>query len=137
MAAYRTILFLVSNDSGSDEVALRKLHKVFVTPSTAVYMLYVAAHHVTGFGHATARGHIANDMEIKQQHFPRLKTLCERYDIPPKHIHIDVGEPLAIIERYVRELGIEMLVVFAPKQADYSKLVPLLENCPCDLHIIR
>ena len=137
LAAYRTILFLVGSEASSDEPALRKLSQAFMGPNAAVYLLSVSAHHVTGFGDATARGHIANDMQIKQENFPRLKAICEHYQIPLNHIYIEVGEPLAIIARNVRELGIELLVVSAPAQSDYSKLVPLLESCPCDLHIIR
>ena len=64
MSAYRTILFLASAESEHDDMALRKLTQSFVGPNAAVYLLYVEAHHVTGFGRATARGHIANDMQI-------------------------------------------------------------------------
>lgn len=137
MAGYRSILFLASSEPDSDTVALRKLTQAFVGPGASVFMLYVAAHHVTGFGDATARGHIANDMQIKQEVFPRLKLLCERYEIPSRHIHIEVGDPVPTIERYVRDHGIELLVISAAHQSANGKLIPLLDTCPCDLHIIR
>ena len=137
MAAYRTILFLSGHDSERDETALKKLARHYVGANTAVYLLNVAAHHVTGFGEGTARGHIANDMQTKQEVFPQLKALCEQFGIPLNHIHIELGEPLAVIERCVRELGIELLVVAPAASGGQSKLAPLLDSCPCDLHFIR
>ena len=137
MAAYRTILFLTGNDAERDQSALKKLTRHYVDESTAVYLLYVAAHHVTGFGEGTARGHIANDMQTKQEVFPQLKVLCEQFGVPLNHIYIELGEPLAVIERCVREQGIELLVIAPGASGGQSKLAPLLDSCPCDLHFIR
>ena len=137
MAAYRTILILTGPDPERAEGALKKLTRHYMDASTAVYLLCVAAHHVTGFGEATARGHIANDMQTKQEVFPQLKALCEQFGIPLNHIHIELGEPLAVVERCVRELGIELLVVAPAAAGGQSKLAPLLDSCPSDLHFIR
>lgn len=137
--AYNSILMISSGDDQADGATLTKLCRSFVDAHKKLYLLYIGEHPVTGFGSMTARHHIANDMQIKQEMFPRLKRLCEHWSIPPDRIFIRFGNRSLAIERFVEEHCIDMLAIGSGLVAGKPRLVKtltrLLEQADCDLHI--
>lgn len=135
---YQKVLFIASGDASADGAALARLCRSLMEASEKIYLLYVGEHHVTGFGSMTARHHIANDMHLKQEIFPRLKGICDRLCIPADHIAIRFGNRARVIEQFVREREVEMLAVSGEANAGLMKVcTQLLEACHCDLHVVH
>lgn len=138
---YQSIVYIASGESGVDRAALDRLCRSFVDAADKLHLLYIGSHHVTGFGSVTARHHIANDMQVKQEMFPLLKRLCVERGISTDRIHIEIGDPALTIERYTRDHNIDLLVISAASQAGNAGLVKLLTRLlgiyHCDLHIMR
>lgn len=70
--SYQSVLFVSSADQVGDSEALRNLCDTFGEARDTLQLLYVGEHHVTGFGATIAHGHIANDMQIRQEIFPEI-----------------------------------------------------------------
>ena len=89
----------------------------------------------------TGRHHIANDMQIKQEIYPRLKQLCEEFSIPANRIHILLGDPAQTIEHFVREHDVDLLALSATGGAKNGTLVNLIDKllgaCECDMQVMR
>ena len=138
---YQYIVFVASGDADADGAALDRLCGSFVDAARKLHLLYIGSHHVTGFGTVTARHHIANDMQVKQEMFPQLKRLCLDRGIATDRIHIEVGDPALVIERYTRDHKIDLLAISAATDAGNTGLVKLLTKLlgvyHCDLHIMR
>ena len=138
---YKAILFIASGDDGADGAALSKLCRSFIDARAKLYLLYIGEHHVTGFGAMTARHHIANDMQIKQEMFPRLKRIGEDLSIPADRICIRFGDRALTIERFVQEKNVDMLAIGSEWVAENSSVIKLftklLVHCECDLHVMQ
>jgi hypothetical protein len=136
---YQKVLFIASGDDNADGAALARLCRALMEASEKIYLLYIDEHHVTGFGTMTASHHIANDMQIKQEIFPRLKRICDSLCIPTDHIAIRFGNRARVIEQFVQERGVEMLAISCLLASDtrlMKRFSPLLEACQCDLHVM-
>lgn len=139
--AYQSVLFLASGDDVEDARAFSRLCADLVKPRVEMHIMYVGEHHVTGYGDGTARHHIANDMQIRQQLFPHFKSLCAGHGLTGSHIHIEFGDPLPIISRFIGEHSIELLVMGVNperKSSALAKLVAsLIPECRCDFHVMQ
>jgi hypothetical protein len=138
---YQAIVYIASGEEVADHAALTRLCRSFVNAQEKLHLLYIAEHHVTGFGSMTARHHIANDMQIKQEIFPRLKVICERLDISSERIDIRFGNRALVIERFVQDREIDLLAIGAGMLASNKSVVKLLtgliERRACDLHVTQ
>ena len=138
--AYQSVLFVSSADQVGDAQALAHLCGTFGEARDTLQLLYVGEHHVTGFGATIAHGHIANDMQIRQEIFPQLKLICDRSGIPPGRINTRLGDRIQAIERFIGEYNIELLALAGSFVAAYPgtvrELIQLLGQRHCELYVV-
>lgn len=138
---YQSVLFISSGDEDHDAQAMEKLYECMANDETDVHLMFIGAHHVTGYGSQTALHHIANDMHIRQELFPKLKALGEPYGIRGSQIHIEFGEPVPVVSQFVREQKTGLVVLAHNpelKNASLAKLVAaLIPACHCDFHVLQ
>ena len=136
---HQSIVFLSSGDPNGEAEALARLCSSVAGARERLQLLYVGEHHVTGFGATIAHGHIANDMQVRQEIFPLLKRSCARSDIPPGCINVRLGDHTLVIEKFISERDIDLLAVTSRFAAEHrgtiSDLAPLLNIRNCQLYV--
>lgn len=138
---YRHVLAAVDLSNTSLDVIARA-RDICRTYDAALTVLHVCKGHVTGYGAITSRNHIANEMEVKQALFPRLKQLVEGSGISEAEHKLLFGRPADVIHKYVDEHQCDLIVTGSHGHTGVKALLgstanAIIHGARCDVYSVR
>lgn len=138
---YRHILAAVDLSNNSLEIIARakEMAEDFGADLT---VLHVCRGHVTGYGTLTSQNHMANEMEVKQTLFPRLKQLVEDSGAVGAEHKMLFGRPADLIHKYVAEHHCDLIVVGSHGHTGMKALLgstanAIVHGASCDVYCVR
>lgn len=138
---YRHVLVAVDL-LDSDITVLKSAAKIAAVNQSRLTVLHVCDPHVTGYGEAMSRHHIANEMQVKQQCFPRLKTMIDSAGIVGSDKQLLFGDPAEVVHHYSAEHGCDLIVVGSHGYSGVKALLgstanKVVQGASCDVYTVR
>ncbi|WP_101758847.1 universal stress protein [Oceanicoccus sp. KOV_DT_Chl] len=138
---YRHILVAIDL-LDTDIAVLKKACEIAKTYNADVSVIHVCDAHVTGYGEATAKHHIANDMQIKQQCFPLIKSMLQQVDSEHVKTELLFGRPADVIHQFAEQKDCDLIVVGSHGYSGVKALLgstahKVLHGAQCDVHTVR
>jgi universal stress protein A len=125
-----------------DIEVLKAASKIAQDSKSLLTVLHICESHVTGYGPTMSNHHIANEMELRQQCFPRLKEMIAKATIKPSHTQILFGHPADSIHHYVHEYQCDLIVIGSHGYSGIKALLgstanKVLHGASCDVYTVR
>lgn len=107
----------------------------------ALTVLHVCIGHVTGYSALTSQKHMANEMEVKQALFPRLKQLLEDAGVPEAEHRLLFGHPADVIHSYALEHDCDLIVAGSHGRTGVKALLgstanAIFHGASCDVYSV-
>jgi len=108
----------------------------------SIHLIHACEHPVTGYGESTGRNHAVTEIQIRQQVFPKLSQLAERFHIPQENLHIDFGSPAEVVHQLAHKIQADLIVSGSHGKSGLSLLLgstasSILHDAKCDLLTVR
>ena len=105
-------------------------------------VLHVCKGHVTGYGAMTSQNHVANNMEVKQALFPRLKQLLDDSGALDAEHKMLFGRPADMIHMYAAEHHCDLIVAGSHGHTGVKALLgstarAIFNGASCDVYSVR
>ncbi len=108
----------------------------------ALTVLHVCRRHVTGYSTSTSQKHMANEMEVKQALFPRLKQLLADSGVPSAEHKLLFGHPADVIHNFALEHDCDLIVAGSHGRTGVKALLgstasAIFHGASCDVYSVR
>ena len=109
MPSYESILIAVDLTDESEKVIKQSL---LLHPNLRckAHLIHTVEHPVTGYGEITGKNHCVTETQIRQDIYPVLKKLSEKYGIPCQNLHIKFGCPANAIHKLAQQIEADLIV---------------------------
>ncbi len=139
---YNNIIVAVDLSDESEQLIQQadEINRQYFQAEMAI--IHVSDQHVTGYAAGMGSGHIANEMQLRQEIFPQLRQICERSGIPGSQIHILIGEVAEKLQEYVAEKACDLIIIAGHKgkhglRALLSTDSDVLHRSDCDVLTLK
>ncbi|BFM16416.1 universal stress protein [Maricurvus nonylphenolicus] len=107
-----------------------------------IHLVHACEHPITGYGESTGRNHQVTECQIRQEVYPRLKTIAEQHQIEHDNIHIPFGKPADAIHALCTELEGDLIVVGSHGHSGLRLLLgstanSVIHGASCDVLTVR
>ncbi len=126
----------------SDGAVLETASRLAECYQAQLTIIHVCEPHVTGYGEGTGKHHIANEMQLKQERFPRLHTMVKKI-VGEKPLPLLLfGQPEEVIHDYCDEHSCDLIVVGSHGYSGIKALLgsianKVLHGAKCDVYTVR
>ncbi len=138
---YQHILVAIDLSEGSQTVLKAAAH-LASTYDSKLCVVHACQSHVTGYGESTNKHHIANEMQVKQHCYPRLKQLLETANMQDTDYHLPFGNPADVIHQAAKDNHCDLIVVGSHAHQGLKALLgstanAVLHGANCDVYTVR
>jgi universal stress protein A len=138
---YRHVLAVVDLSNSSLNIIARA-KEISGAYGASLTVLHVCKGHVTGYGTLTSQNHMANEMEVKQTLFPRLKQLLEDSGALGAKHKLLFGRPADMIHKYAVEHQCDLIVAGSHGHTGVKALLgstanAIFHGASCDVYSVR
>ena len=109
MPSYKSILIAVDLSAESEQVIQKSL-QLYPNLQDRVHLIHTSEHLITGYGQLTGKNHCAAETHRRQEIYPVLKKLSEKFGIPCKNVHIRFGCPADAIHEFAEKIEADLIV---------------------------
>lgn len=109
MPHYEAILIAIDLDEESSLIIRRGLALSNNQPSK-LHIVHACEHPITGYGEQMGKNHRCTEVQIRQQVFPQLKALCDKYGIPSENLHIAFGRPADTVHKLAEKMDSNLII---------------------------
>lgn len=126
----------------TDVNVLKAAAKIAKLYNANMTVLHVGEGHVTGYGEGTSNHHIANEMQVKQSLFPKLRALITAAALEEHDTQVLCGRPADVIHGYVHSHDCDLVVVGSHGYSGVKALLgstanKVLHGASCDVYTVR
>lgn len=138
---YRHVLVAVDLVD-ADVAVLNAAAKLTAANGCPLTVLHVCDPHVSGYSEGISRHHIANEMQVKQQCFPRLKDMITATHLEHCEKQLLFGNPADVIHNYAIEHDCDLIVVGSHGYSGVKALLgstanKVLQGASCDVYTVH
>lgn len=109
MSNYKAILIAIDLDKENTVVVSRGLALSNNQPHK-LHIAHACEHPISGYGEQMGKNHCCTEVQIRQQVFPKLKALCDEYDIPSDNLHITFGRPSDAVHDLAEKIDADLII---------------------------
>ena len=141
MPSYKSILIAVDLSDASEQVIKQTL-ELGPKLNNKIHLIHTSEHPITGYGELTGKNHCATETQIRQEIYPALKKLSEKYSIPYKNLHIKFGCPADAIHEFAKQIGADLIVSGSHGKHGLQLLMgstanSIIHGAKCDVLTVR
>jgi|TARA_B110000116_G_C16761107_1_gene548467 universal stress protein A len=141
MPSYKSILIAVDLSDESEQVIKQSL-QLYPNLQSKVHLIHTAEQPVTGYGELIGKNHCASENQIRQEIYPTLKQLSEKYGIPCKNLHIKFGSPADTIHEFAEQIEADLIVSGSHGKHGIQLLLgstanSIIHGAQCDVLTVR
>jgi universal stress protein A len=138
---YRHVLAAVDLSDNSLKV-ISRAKEVADTYEASLTVIHVCKGHVTGYGSLTSKNHMANEMEVKQALFPRLKQLLDDSGAIAAQHQILFGRPADLVHQHAAEHPCDLIVAGSHGHTGMKALLgstanAIFHGASCDVYCVH
>jgi universal stress protein A len=135
---YQHVLAVVDLSNASAAV-IGRAWQLALLNEARLTVVHVAVGRVTGYG---TGGHIASEIEIKQQLFPRIKQLIADAGANDAELCLLFGRPADMIKLYAQEHHCDLIVTGSHGYGGVRALLgsttnAIIHGASCDVYCVR
>ena len=141
MGIYHCAIIAVDLTDESHQVLHHSLQMVGHDPNK-LHLVHACEHPITGYGELTGKNHLITETQIRQAVYPSLEKFSRKYKLLPSNIHINFGQPAAVIHSLAIQLQADLIVVGSHGKHGIQLLLgstanSVIHGAACDVLTIR
>jgi len=107
MTHYKCVLIAVDLNGNNDQL----LHRArTMTSAATTHLVHVAEQPVTGYGDATGQNRSVNEMNVRQEAYPKLTALANDHGLAHENLHIVFGDLGQAVQQLAVALNADLIV---------------------------